>query len=161
MKKLIIVLLLGFLIAGSVFAQWVYGYNPATQTLQTITGTLQMVNGVLAIVNSGNEVIYVANLQPYYGINGLYINTNVTVYGIITNKHYCEPLSFLVYGVWYNLPAYVYYYAPMPQPMYMPFQTPRAYAGYFNPWNSWSSWNSWNSWSSRNSWNSWSPWGLW
>jgi len=139
MKKLVIVLLLGLLMAGSVFAQWGYGYNPAAQTLQTITGSLQIINGMLAIVNSGGQVYYVPNLYSYYGVNGMYINANVTVYGIITNINYCEPLSFMVYGIWYNIPVYYYYYyyAPPFQQIYTPYLPPRGYPGYFNPWGLW------------------------
>jgi hypothetical protein len=143
MKKLIIVLLLGLLIAGSVFAQWGYGYNPAAQTLQTITGTLQLINGMLAIVSPGNQVYYVPNLYSYYGTNGMYINTNVTVYGIITNGNYCEPFSFFIYGTWYTIPVYYYYYAPPYQQMYVPFLPTRGYSGYFGPWSWWGARGSW------------------
>jgi len=138
MKKLVIVLLLGLLTAGSVFAQWVYGFNPAAQSLQTITGTLQMVNGVPALVCYGNQVYYVPHLQPYLGVYGLCFNTNVTVHGIITNNNYCEPLSIMAYGAWYRLPVYVYYYTP-PQTMYMPFSTLWGYPSRFGLWG-WSSW---------------------
>jgi hypothetical protein len=129
MKKLIIVLLLGLLIAGSVFAQWGgHGYNPAAQTMQTITGTLQIINGILAIVNANNQVYYVPNLQPYVGANGMYVNTTVTVYGTIGNNNYCDPYRFMAGGTWYNFPVYNYYYAPPPVyvPMYMP-PPPRYY----------------------------------
>ena len=136
MKKLVIVLLLGLLIAGSAFAQWGYVYTPAAPTLQTITGTLQIINGILAIVNPSNQVYYVPNLQPYYGINGMYVNTTVTVYGI-TNNNYCEPFCFLAYGTWYNLPIYSYYYAPPPQPIYVPLPQPRAYFGRFGWYGMW------------------------
>jgi len=134
MKKLAIVLLLGLLIAGSAFAQWTYYYYPPAQTLQTITGTLQIINGRLAIVNSGNQVYYVPNLQPYYGINGMYVNTTVTVYGI-TNSNYFEPYSVMIYGTWYTLPVYnYYYYAPPPQTIYVPLQQPMVYPGRFGWW---------------------------
>jgi hypothetical protein len=120
MKKLIIVLLLGILIAGSAFAQWGNDYNRNAQTLQTITGTLQIINGILAIVNANNQVYYVPNLQPYYGANGMCVNTTVTLYGNIANNNYFETSRFMVGGTWYNFPVYNYYYAPMPQPMYVP-----------------------------------------
>jgi len=134
MKKLVIALLLGLLIAGSVFAQWVYGYNPAPQT---ITGTLQIINGIFAIVNVNKQVYYVPGLQPYYGTNGMYLNTTVTVYGNITNN-FCVPYSFMVYGTWYSCPVYNYYvpptlpvYAPVYIPMYAPPLLPRAYVGWY------------------------------
>jgi hypothetical protein len=144
MKKLVVVLLLGLLIAGSVFAQWGgNGYNPAAQTPQIITGTLQMIYGMLAIVTAGNQVYYVPNLQPYYGVNGLYINTSVSVYGNVGN-YYCEPSSFLVNGTWYNFPVYNYYvppaqsmYVPMYAPMYTPSYLPRYYYGRFGPYWPW------------------------
>jgi hypothetical protein len=124
MKKIVIVLLLSFLTAGSAFAQWVYYYYPPAQTQQTITGTLQINNGRLAIVNSGNQVYYVPNLQPYYGVNGMYVNTTVTVHGI-NNSYYFEPFSVLIYGTWYTLPAYYYYYyAPPSQQLYVPLSPP-------------------------------------
>jgi hypothetical protein len=139
MKKLVIVLFLGLLIVGSVFAQWGGNwYNPPAQTLQTITGTLQIINGTLAIVTVGNQVYYVPGLRPYYGINGMYVNTTVTVYGYTTGN-YCEPSSFMVYGTWYNCPVYNYY-APQPMsvymyvPMYAPPLLPRAYPGRFGPY---------------------------
>ena len=132
-KKLVIVLLLGLLTAGSAFSQWVYYYYPPAQTLQTITGTLQIINGRLAIVNSGNQVFYVPNLQPYYGINGMYVNTAVTAYGIV-NSNYFEPFSFMVYGTWYTLPAYNYYYTPPSQTIYVPYQQPRVYPNYYGWW---------------------------
>jgi len=137
MKKLVIVLLLGLVTAGSAFAQWGYYYTPGVQTPQTITGTLQMINGILAIVNSGNQVYYVPNLQPYYGINGMYVNTTVTVYGI-TNNNYCEPFCFMVYGTWYNTSMYnYYYYAPSLQPIYVPLPQPRVYFGRFGWYGMW------------------------
>ena len=138
MKKLVIVLLLGLMTAVSAFAQWVYYYYPPAQTLQTITGTLQIINGRLAIVNSGNQVYYVPNLQPYYGINGMYVNTTVTVYGTTINN-YCEPFSFMVYGTWYNVPVYnyYYYYAPPSQSIYVPLLQPRAYYGRFGWYGMW------------------------
>jgi len=133
-KKLVIVLLLGLLTAGSAFSQWVYYYYPPAQTLQTITGTLQIINGRLAIVNSGNQVFYVPNLHPYYGVNGMYVNTAVTVYGMTTNSNVFEPFSFMVYGTWYNLPAYNYYYAPPSQTLYVPLQQSRVFPGYYGWW---------------------------
>jgi hypothetical protein len=136
MKKLVIVLFFNILTAGSAFAQWVYYYYPPPQTVQTITGTLQIINGSLAIVNSGNQVFYVPNLQPYYGINGLYANTAVTVHGIVNNSYF-EPLSFMLYGTWYSLPAYYYYYYAPPQPtqtIYVPLQQPTVYPGRFGWW---------------------------
>jgi uncharacterized membrane protein len=136
MKKLIIVLLLGILIAGSVFAQWGNGYNQTAQTLQTITGTLQIINGILAIVNASNQVYYVPNLQPYYGVNGMYVNTTVTVYGNITNNNYFDPYRFMVFGTWYNFPVYNYYYAPPPQTMYIP-PPPRYYHGRYGSCGMW------------------------
>jgi len=141
MKKLVIVLLLSLLAAGSGFAQWVYYYYPPAQTPQTITGTLQIINGRLAVVNSGNQVYYVPNLQPYYGMNGMYVNTTVTVHGI-TNSNYFEPYSFMIYGTWYNLPVnnyyYTYNYAPPPsQRIYVPQPQPRYYPGYFGPCGWW------------------------
>jgi hypothetical protein len=129
MKKLIIILLLGLLIAGSTFAQWGYGYNRTAQTLQTISGTLQIINGILAIVNANNQVYYVPNLQPYYGVNGMFVNTAVTVYGSIGSNNYCEPSRFMVFGTWYNFPVYNYYYSLPPQPMYTPPPMPRGYYG--------------------------------
>jgi len=135
MKKLVIGLLFGLLTAGSAFAQWVY-YYPAPQTLQTITGTLQFINGRLAIVNSGNQVFYVPNLQPYYGVNGMYVNTTVSVHGIV-NSNYFEPFSVMIYGTWYTLPAYNYYYAPpTSQTIYVPLQRPGYYAGRYG-WCGW------------------------
>jgi len=144
MRKLVIVLLLGLLLAGSAFAQWGYGYNPAPLNMQTISGTLQIINGVFAIVSPGNQVYYAPSLQQYYGVNGMYLNTAVTVYGNITNNNYCEPFSFLVYGKWYNLPIYNYYYyyyaqpyAPPTQPVYVPVPQPRSYPvpyGTFGLW---------------------------
>ena len=140
MKKLVIVLLFGLLLGGSAFAQWGYGYNPAPLNMQTVTGTLQVINGVFAIVGSGNQVYYVPNLQPYYGINGMYLNTAVTVYGNIATNNYCEPFSFMVYGKWHNLPIYnyyYYYYAPPAQPIYVPVPQPRSYPvpyGSFGMW---------------------------
>jgi len=139
MKRLFIILLLGLLIAGSVFAQWGNnGYNQTAQTLQTITGTLQIINGILAIVNASNQVYYVPNLQPYYGVNGLFVNTTVTVYGNIGNNNYCDPYRFMVGGTWYNFPIYNYYvppimplYVPMYVPMYAPLPMPK---GYFRCW---------------------------
>jgi len=137
MKKLVIVLLFGLLTAGSAFAQWVYYYYPPAQTVQTITGTLQVINGRLALVNSGNQVFYVPNLQPYYGVNGMYPNTTITVHGIV-NSSYIEPVSFMVYGTWYTLPAYyyyTYYYAPPPpQTIYVPLQQPIFNPGRFVWW---------------------------
>jgi len=133
MKKLVIVLLLGLLTASSAFTQWVYYYYPPAQTLQTITGTLQIINGRLAIVNSGNQVYYVPNLQPYYGVNGMYVNTTVTVHGI-NNGTYFEPFSFMVYGTWYTLPAYNYYYPPSSQTIYVPYQQPRFYPNHYGWW---------------------------
>jgi len=134
MKKLVIVLFLGILITGSVFAQWGNGYNRTAQTLQTITGTLQIINGILAIVNASNQVYYVPNLQPYYGAYGLLDNTTITLYGNIGNNNYFNPYSFMVSGTWYNFPVYNYYapYAPPPVfiPMYVPMYTP-CYPGYF------------------------------
>jgi hypothetical protein len=124
MKKFVIILLLVFLIAGSAFAQWGYGYNRTAQTLQTISGTLQIINGILAIVNANNQVYYVPNLQPYYGINGMYVNTAVTVYGNFGINNYFEPYRFMVFGTWYNFPVYNYYYSMPPQPMYVPMYTP-------------------------------------
>jgi len=130
MKKFFIVLLLGILIAGSAFAQWGNGYNQTAQTLQTISGTLQIINGILAIVNAANQVYYVPNFQPYYGVNGLYVNTFVTVYGSIANN-YCSPYSFMLGSTWYYFPGYNYYvpptvYVPMyvPPPTYVPMYTP-------------------------------------
>jgi len=138
MKKFVIVLLLGLLTAGSAFAQWGYYYYPPAQTPQTITGTLQIINGRLAIVNSGNQVFYVPNLQPYYGVNGMYANTTVTVHGIV-NGNYLEPFSFMVYGTWYTLPInnYYYYYAPPPQTIYVPVPQPMVYFGRFGWWGMW------------------------
>ena len=142
MKKLAIVLLLGLLIAGSAFAQWGYVYTPAAPTLQTITGTLQIINGVFAIVSSGNQVYYVPSLRPYYGVNGMYINSTITVYGSIAANNYFEPFRFMVYGTWFNLPVYnYYYYAPSPQtiyvPMYAPPSLPRVYPGRYVWCGSW------------------------
>lgn len=135
MKKLVIVLLLGLLIGGSVFGQWCgNGYNQTAQTLQTITGTLQIINGILAIVNAANQVYYVPNLQPYYGANGMFINSTVTVYGNIINN-YCDPYRFMLGGTWYNFPLYNYYVPPI-VPMYVPMYTPpppRVYPGHFGP----------------------------
>jgi hypothetical protein len=142
MKKLVIVLLLGLLIAGSVFAQWGgNGYNLAVQTPQIITGTLQRFFGVLAVVTAGNQVYYVPSLQPYYGVNNMYVNTTVSVYGNIGNN-YCEPSSFLVNGTWYSLPVYNYYvppspYVPMYVPMYAPPSLPRYCPGRFGPYWLW------------------------
>jgi hypothetical protein len=80
MKKIGIILLLALLTAGSVFAQWGNnGYNQTAQTLQTITGTLQIINGILAIVNASNQVYYVPNLQPYVGMNGMFVNNPISV----------------------------------------------------------------------------------
>ena len=143
MKKLVIVLLLGLLIAGSVFAQWAYGYNPAAQTPQLLTGTLQIVNGMLAIVGYGYQVYYVPNLQPYYGVNGMYVNSAVSVYGNLFSNNYCEPFSFLVNGAWYNLPRYNYYYAPYcyappSQSIYVPYQ-PIVYPSWYG-WYGWYGW---------------------
>jgi hypothetical protein len=131
MKRLVIVLFLGLLIAGSVFAQWGGNcYNPPAQTLQTITGTLQMINGMLSIVTASNQVFYVPSLRPYYGVNGMYVNTTVTVYGYITNN-YCEPSSFMVYGTWYyNYPVYNYY-APPSVSVYVPMYSPPLLHGYY------------------------------
>ena len=131
MKKLFIVLLLGLLIAGSAFAQWGgNGYNQTAQTLQTISGTLQIINGILAIVNAANQVYYVPNLQPYYGANGMYVNTFVTVYGSIANN-YCSPYSFMFGGTWYNFPGYNYYVPPTVYvPMYVP---PYTYVPMYTP----------------------------
>jgi len=131
MKKLVIVLLLGLLITVSVFSQWgFYGYNPAAQTPQTITGTLQVIYGMLAIVNANNQVYYVPNLQPFYGINGMYVNTTVSVYGIITNN-YCAPLSFMASGTWYNIPAYNYYVPPYPLMYGSIYAPPSPYLPYY------------------------------
>ena len=131
MKKLCIILLLILLIAGSAFAQWGgNGYNQTAQTLQTISGTLQIINGILAIVNAANQVYYVPNLQPYYGANGLYVNTFVTVYGTIANN-YCSPYSFMFGGTWYNFPGYNYYVPPTVYvPMYVP---PTTYVPMYTP----------------------------
>ena len=132
MKKFVIVLLLGLLMAGSVFAQWgSNGYN--AQTPQIITGTLQIIYGTLAVVTAGNQVYYVPNLQPYYGVNSLYVNTAVSVYGNIAGN-YCEPSSFMVNGTWYSIPVYNYYVPPsqsMYVPMYSPPSLPRYYPGRF------------------------------
>jgi len=134
MKKFCIILLLGLLITGSVFAQWGNnGYNQTAQTLQTITGTLQIINGILAIVNASNQVYYVPNLQPFYGTYGMYINTTVTVYGNVANN-YIDLSRFMVCGIWYNLPVYNYYYVPPILPMYVPKYVPppsRTYMGWF------------------------------
>jgi len=120
MKKFLVVFLLGLLIAGSAFAEWgYYGYNQPAQAQQTISGTLQIINGTLAIVNAVNQLLcYVPNLQPYYGVSGLYVNTFVTVYGTIANS-FCSPSSFMVGGTWYILPGYSYNVPPV-QPMYGP-----------------------------------------
>jgi len=134
MKKLVIILLLVLLTSGSVFAQWGNNdFNQTMQALQTISGTLQIINGVLAIVNASNQVYYVPNLQPYYGANGLFINTPVTVYGVIGNNNYCNPYRFMVGGMWYNFPVYNYYYAPPPvyAPRYAPPPPPRHHPRHF------------------------------
>jgi hypothetical protein len=132
MKKLLIILSLALLTAGSGFAQWNNnGYNQTAQTLQTITGTLQIINGVLAIVNAANQVYYVPNLQPYVGANGMFINTTVTVYGNVANN-FCAPSRFMASGTWYNFPAPVYYappVVPVYAPMYFPPPMPRTFYG--------------------------------
>jgi len=134
MRKFVIVLLLGLLIAGSAFAQYGYNYNRTAQTLQTITGTLQIINGILAIVNASNQVYYVPYLQPYYGVNGMFINTPITVYGSIGGNNYCDPSRFMVSGTWYNFPYA--YYAPPVQPVYVPIPPP-SYPGRCGPYGMW------------------------
>jgi len=139
MKKLAIVLFLGLLIAGSAFAQW-GGTGYSVQTPQIITGTLQIIYGMLAVVTTGNQVYYVPNLQPYYGVNSMYLNTTVSVYGNVANN-YCEPSSFMVNGTWYSIPVYNYYVPPSSYPMYVPMYTspylPRYYYGRFGPYWPW------------------------
>jgi hypothetical protein len=103
MRKFFVVILLGLLIAGSAFAE-PGGYGQTAQTAQTISGTLQVVNGVLAIINASNQVYYVPNLHPYYGSNGLCVNTYVTVWGAMANNS-CSPYGFMVGGTWYILPG--------------------------------------------------------
>jgi hypothetical protein len=123
MKKFLVVFFLGLLIAGSAFAQW--GNSGFTQTVQpavpsqTISGTLQVINGTLAIVNAASQVYYVPNLQPYFGANGLCINTLVTVCGAITNN-LCYPYSFMAGGTWYILPGYNNYVPPVQPTHYVP-----------------------------------------
>jgi hypothetical protein len=124
MKKLSIVILLILLTSGSLFAQWGNNdFNQTAQTLQTITGTLQIVNGILAIVNASNQVYYVPNLQPYVGMNGMFVNTPVTVYGVIGNNNFCAPSRFMVGGMWYNFPVYNFYVPPV-QPVFVPTNMP-------------------------------------
>ena len=128
MKKLVIVLLLGLLIGGSVFAQW-SGYGYYTPNVQTITGTLLIINGTLAIVNANNQVYYVPNLNPYYGVNGMYVNTAVAVYGNVAGN-FCDPYRFMAGGTWYTFPTYNYYTPPYTQ-MYVPMYAPSYWPGYY------------------------------
>jgi hypothetical protein len=131
MKKFLVVFFLGLVIAGSAFAQFggYNGYNQTAQAQQTVSGTLQVINGTLAVVSAGNQVCYVPNLQPYYGANGLCVNTPVTVCGTIANNS-CSPCSFMAGGAWYVLPGCNHYgpqvqsqptyFPPVQQPTYVP-----------------------------------------
>jgi len=97
MKKLVFLLVIAFMAAGTIFAQ---GWGGVSQQI-TVTGTLQLLNGQIAL-SSGNTVYFVPSLGRYVGfIEGLKEGTSVSIEGYASGN-YLEPSKVTISGKSYD-----------------------------------------------------------
>ncbi|MDR0447439.1 MAG: hypothetical protein LBH07_02095 [Treponema sp.] len=104
MKKLCFVLVIVFLVIGTVTAQG--RGNPRGAYTQTITveGTLQLQNGHIA-VSTGNMVYFVPSLERYIGfIESLKEGARITIMGNVSGN-ILQPVQMTINGKTYDLLA--------------------------------------------------------
>ena len=101
MKRLVLVMIIACLAAGTVFAQnWGNPWGTPAQTV-SVTGTLQLQNGVI-VLTSGSTVYFVPDLTRYVGfIDGLREGAQISVDGYASGN-YIQPIRITVSGRAYD-----------------------------------------------------------
>ena len=102
MKRFGFVMIIAFLVIGTVFAQDRSARRSRAESI-TVDGTLQLQNGFIA-VSSGDTVYYVPRLGRYVGfIDGLKEGSRVSIEGHAF-RNFLQPVKVTVDGRAYNFP---------------------------------------------------------